>query len=102
MILVLSQCMLLHVLLGLLLLLLPYLYPTIATGLKVQLPAAMLMLVMAEMYGASSGLGYFVINYTNYGNYTNVVAGIIMVGIVVTILDGLVGVLIKKTVKWSE
>lgn len=82
--------------------LLPYLYPTIATGLKVQLPAAMLMLVMAEMYGASSGLGYFVINYTNYGNYTNVVAGIIMVGIVVTILDGLVGVLIKKTVKWSE
>ena len=82
--------------------LLPYLYPTIATGLKVQLPAAMLMLVMAEMYGASSGLGYFVINYTNYGNYTNVVAGIIMVGIVVTILDGLVGMLIKKTVKWSE
>ena len=82
--------------------LLPYLFPTIATGLKVQLPAAMLMLVMAEMYGASSGLGYFVINYTNYGNYTNVVAGIIMVGIVVTILDGLVGVLIKKTVKWSE
>lgn len=82
--------------------LLPYLYPTIVTGLKVQLPSAMLMLVMAEMYGASSGLGYFVINYTNYGNYTNVVAGIIMVGIVVTILDGLVGVLIKKTVKWTE
>lgn len=82
--------------------LLPYLYPTIATGLKVQLPTAMLMLVMAEMYGASSGLGYFVINYTNYGNYTNVVAGIIMVGIVVTILDGLVSMLIKKTVKWSE
>ncbi len=82
--------------------LLPYLYPTIVTGLKVQLPAAMLMLVMAEMYGASSGLGYFVINYTNYGNYTNVVAGIIMVGIVVTILDCLVSLLIRKTVKWSE
>ena len=82
--------------------LLPYLYPTIVTGLKVQLPSAMLMLVMAEMYGASSGLGYFIINYTNYANYTNVVAGIIMVGIVVTILDGLVGLLIRKTVKWSE
>ena len=82
--------------------LLPYLYPTIVTGLKVQLPTAMLMLVMAEMYGASSGLGYFVINYTNYANYTNVVAGIVCVGLVVTILDGLVGVLIRKTVKWSE
>ena len=82
--------------------LLPYLYPTIVTGLKVQLPTAMLMLVMAEMYGASSGLGYFIINYTNYANYTNVVAGIIVVGIVVTVLDALVGLLIRKTVKWSE
>ena len=81
--------------------LLPYLYPTVATGLKTQLPTAMLMLVMAEMYGATSGLGYFVINYTNYANYTNVVAGIIMVGIVVTILDFLVGLLVRKTVKWS-
>lgn len=82
--------------------LLPYMYPTIARGLKTQLPSAMLMLVMAEMYGATSGLGYFVINYTNYANYTNVVAGIIMVGIVVTILDSLVSLLVRKTVKWSE
>ena len=82
--------------------LLPYLYPAVATGLKTQLPAAMLMLVMAEMYGATSGLGYFVINYTNYANYANVVAGIIMVGIVVTVLDILVDALIRKTVKWSE
>lgn len=81
--------------------LLPYMYPTVAIGLKTQLPTAMLMLVMAEMYGATSGLGYFVINYTNYANYTNVVAGIIMVGIVVTVLDALVSMLVRKTVKWS-
>lgn len=78
--------------------LLPYLYPAVATGLKTQLPTAMLMLVIAEMYGATSGLGYFVINYANY---TNVVVGIIMVGIVVTILDFLVGLLVRKTVRWS-
>lgn len=82
--------------------LLPYLYPTVVTGLRTQLPAAMLMLVMAEMYGASSGLGYFVINYTNYANYANVVAGIIVVGTVVTVLNYLVGVLVSKTVKWHE
>ena len=58
-------------------------------------------LMMAEMYGATSGLGYFVINYTNYANYTNVVAGIIMVGIVVTVLNWLVGMAVRKTVKWS-
>lgn len=82
--------------------LLPYMYPAIVSGLKVQLPTAMLMLVMAEMYGATSGLGYFVINYTNYANYTNVLAGIIEVGVVVTVLDCLVGLLVRKTVKWSE
>ena len=82
--------------------LVPYTYPAVVTGLKTQLPTAMLMLVMAEMYGATSGLGYFVINYTNYANYTNVVAGIILVGIVVTVLDFFVGLLVKKTVKWSE
>ncbi|MDO4182176.1 MAG: ABC transporter permease subunit [Coriobacteriia bacterium] len=80
----------------------PYTYPAIATGMKVQMATAMLMLVMAEMYGATSGMGYFVLNYTNYGNYTNVVAGIICVGLVVTVLDCLISLLIKKTVKWSE
>jgi NitT/TauT family transport system permease protein len=81
---------------------LPYMYPGIVRGMKVQMATAMLMLVMAEMYGATSGMGYFVLNYTNYGNYTNVVAGIICVGFVVTILDCLIGLLINKTVKWSE
>ena len=81
---------------------LPYMYPSMVSGMKVQLATGMLMLVMAEMYGATSGMGYFVLNYTNYGNYTNVVAGIICVGLVVTVLDCLLGILIKKTVKWSE
>ena len=81
---------------------LPYMYPSIVNGMKVQLATGMLMLVMAEMYGATAGMGYFVLNYTNYGNYTNVVAGIICVGLVVTVLDCLLGLLIKKTVKWTE
>ena len=88
-----TRTMILHVLL-------PYLYPSVVSGLKTQLPAAMMMLTFAEMFGATSGLGYFIINYTNYANYTNVVAGIILVGIVVTILDSCVDVLQRKTVKW--
>ncbi|MDO5118142.1 MAG: ABC transporter permease subunit, partial [Eggerthellaceae bacterium] len=38
--------------------LVPYMYPTIVKGLKLQLPAAMLIMVMSEMYGATSGMGY--------------------------------------------
>jgi NitT/TauT family transport system permease protein len=80
--------------------LLPYMYPSIVSGLKTQLPAAMMMLTFAEMFGATSGLGYFIINYTNYANYTNVVAGIILVGVVVTVLDCCVDALQRKTVRW--
>lgn len=82
--------------------LLPYTYPAIVGGMKVQMATAMLLLVMAEQYGATAGMGYFVFIYANYGNYTNVIAGIICVGVVVTILDSLVSLLIKKTVKWSK
>ena len=37
--------------------------------------------------GASSGIGYFISNANNYANYTNVVAGIIVCGVVVTVLS---------------
>ena len=80
----------------------PYMYPAIVGSLKSRLPGAMLMLMMAEMYGATSGLGYFIINYTNYANYTNVIAGIILIGVVVAVLHFLIGLLIRKTVKWTE
>ncbi len=45
-------------------------------------------------------MGSHSINYTNFANYTNVIAGIIVVGIVVTVLNWLINVLKKKTVKW--
>lgn len=79
---------------------LPYIIPGVVNGLNGQLTAAITMLTFAEMLGASSGLGYYIINYTNFANYVNVIAGIIMVGIVVTVLNLLINVLRKHAVKW--
>lgn len=80
---------------------LPYLIPGVLSGLNAQLTSAIMMLTFAEMLGAKSGLGYYIINYTNFANYVNVLAGIITVGIVVTLLNWLINVLKDHAVKWA-
>ena len=79
---------------------LPYLVPGVLSGLNGQLTSAIMMLTFAEMLGAKSGLGYYIINYTNFANYVNVLAGIITVGVVVTILNWLVNLLKEHAIKW--
>lgn len=79
---------------------LPYLLPGVMNGLNGQLTAAITMLTFAEMLGASSGVGYYIINYTNFANYVNVIAGIILVAIMVTVLNWLINLLRRHAVKW--
>ena len=79
---------------------LPYLVPGIVGGLNGQLTSAIMMLTFAEMLGAKSGMGYFIINYTYFANYVNVVAGIIGGGSVVTLLNALINLAKRKLVKW--
>ncbi len=81
--------------------LLPYVIPSVIAGLKVTVTTSVMMLTFAEMMGATSGMGFYIINYTHYANYTNVVAGIILVGIVVTFLNGLVNFIQKRAIKWQ-
>ena len=80
---------------------LPYMIPGVIGGLRVSLSTSFMILVIAEMMGATSGLGYFIKNYADFANYTNVIAGIILVGVVVTILNGVITLIQKKFVKWK-
>ena len=64
------------------------------------LSTAFMCLTGAEMIGASSGLGFFIRKYAEYANYTNVLAGIIFMGLVVTMLSSLVKLVQKKFIKW--
>lgn len=79
---------------------LPYLIPGVLSGLNAQLTSAIMMLTFAEMLGAKSGLGYYIINYTNFANYVNVLAGIITVGVVVTLLNWLINALKEHAIRW--
>lgn len=79
---------------------LPYCLPGIISGLTGTMRVALLCLSGAELLGAQSGLGYFVKKFSDYANYTQVIAGIILMGIVVTVLTMLIEWLQKKAIKW--
>lgn len=80
---------------------LPALLPGLISGLRVSLSTSFMLLTLAEMMGAASGLGYFIKNFADYANYTNVIAGILLVALVVTALNALVTVLERKAIRWS-
>lgn len=79
---------------------LPYSIPGIIRGFRVMFSSMFMVLVMAEMIGAQSGMGFFIKKYSDYADYTRVLAGIIFVGIVVTLLNALISVIEKQAVKW--
>ena len=78
----------------------PYLFPGIIGGLKVSMTTSMLMLNFAELMGATHGMGYYVQNSITYANYAHAVAGIIVIGIVVTALSALLTKLQKVLILW--
>ena len=81
--------------------LLPYIFPGVISSLKVSVTTSVLMLNFAELMGATHGMGYFIQNSITYANYTQAVAGIICIGIVVTILNRIVVFIQKKAVYWK-
>lgn len=78
----------------------PYVLPSVLRQLPSALSTAFMCLTGAEMIGASVGLGYFIRKYAEYANYTNVLAGIIFMGIVVTLLSFIVRWIQKIFIKW--
>ena len=80
--------------------LLPYVLPGVVQGLKVSVTTSVLMLNFAELMGATHGMGYYIQNSITYANYTQAVAGIICIGIVVTLLNRIVSLIQKYAIHW--
>lgn len=78
----------------------PYVLPTVLRFLPASFATAFMCLTGAEMIGASAGLGFFIRKYAEYANYTNVLAGIIFMGIVVTMLSYLIKLVQNRFIKW--
>ncbi len=80
----------------------PATLPQIIVGMRIGLGVAWLVVVAAEMIALRSGLGYMIIDSRNAGNrYDLVVAGMIIIGLIGLLLDGLMRLLEKmKIVRW--
>jgi NitT/TauT family transport system permease protein len=81
---------------------LPATLPQIITGMRIGLGVAWLVVVAAEMIALRSGLGYMIMDARNAGNrYDLVVAGMIIIGLIGLMLDGIMRLLEgMKIVRW--
>jgi NitT/TauT family transport system permease protein len=80
----------------------PAVLPQIIVGMRISLGVAWLVVVAAEMIALHSGLGYMIMDSRNAGNrYDLVVAGMIIIGVIGLMLDGLMRLLEGlKSVRW--
>ena len=80
----------------------PATLPQIIVGMRIGLGVAWLVVVAAEMIALRSGLGYLIIDSRNAGNrYDLVVAGMIIIGLIGLVLDGIMRLLESmKSVRW--
>jgi len=83
------------------LLVLPAAAPTILTGMRISVGIAWLVIVAAEMLVGGTGIGYFVWNEWNNLSITDILVGILLIGLVGMALDQLLGVA-ARAVAWRE
>jgi nitrate/nitrite transport system permease protein len=66
---------------------LPAAAPTIMTGMRISIGIAWLVIVAAEMLVGGTGIGYFVWNEWNNLSISNIICGILAIGLVGMVLD---------------
>ena len=89
-----QSSMILHVLL-------PYSLPGIINSVSVSVSTSFLVLTAAEMIGATSGLGWYIKYNADFANFTKVIAGIFVIGVVVTVLNALISLVKRLLIRWT-
>lgn len=81
---------------------LPSALPQIFIGCNQGLTVSFILLTSAEMIGARDGLGYYVKNYSDFGDYTRAIVGILVIGIVVVAISFLFNKLQQYLLRWKR
>ncbi|GAA5180929.1 ABC transporter permease [Rugosimonospora acidiphila] len=80
---------------------LPAALPFILTGVRLALARALVGAIVAELFLASGGLGYFVQTATANFDMTGAMAGIVIMAVVALILTRAIGYLERRLTHWS-
>ncbi|GKU83969.1 taurine ABC transporter permease [Niallia sp. NCCP-28] len=79
---------------------LPSCYPDILTGLRTSIGVTYATLVAAEMVAATNGIGWMVLDASRYLRSDIVFVGIILMGIIAIVLDGLLRFYQARRFSW--
>lgn len=80
---------------------LPAASPAIFTGCSTALVLSFMMLAVAEMFGADSGMAYFVQYYSDFARYDLVVMGFIFTAIVLVLVMVVFDMIQKRATRWT-
>lgn len=81
---------------------LPAALPEIFLGCNQGLGVSFILLTSAEMIGASRGIGFYVKQYSDFGDYTRTIVGLIVIGIVVVVITMLFNKLQGYLLRWKK
>lgn len=80
---------------------LPAASPTILSGCAIALKFSFVMLTVAEMFGATSGMGYFVQYYSDFARFDLVIVGFIFMALVLVNIMNLFDLMKRKILHWT-
>jgi NitT/TauT family transport system permease protein len=80
----------------------PAALPQIFTGCNQGLSVSFILLTSAEMIGGRSGLGYYVKNFSDFGDYKRILAGVIVIGVVITVITFFFNKLQRYLMRWRS
>lgn len=80
---------------------LPAAFPTILPGCAVALKFSFVLLTVAEMFGATSGMGYFIQYYADFARFDLVIVGFIFMGVVLVGIMYLFDMIKSRILRWT-
>jgi len=81
---------------------LPAAIPHFLVGAQVSLGLSFSALIVSEMMGASSGLGYIIVDARNYFKMTNMFIAIILIGLEYSLFSWLLRLVERKALAWRK
>ena len=80
---------------------LPAASPAIFTGCEIALTLSFMMLAVAEMFGASAGLAYFVKYYSDFARFDLVMLGFLFTAVFLVLIMYIFSLIKKKVLHWT-
>ena len=81
---------------------LPSSLPEIFIGCNQGLTYSFILLTSAEMIGGNSGIGYYIKYYSDFGDFTRIIVGIIVIGIMISVITFLSNKIQERLLKWKR